>query len=93
MPGRSGWGGRRAVMLTRLVLATYGTRCHLCGTTGATTADHRVPRSKGGSDALANLRPAHASCNSSRQAESVDAWRARTGFGVEGSANVNGRKW
>ena len=87
------WGGRHSQMLVALTLLTYGDRCHLCGTTGATTADHLVPRSKGGGDTLANLRPAHASCNYSRQAESVEAWRARTGFGVEGSANVNGRKW
>lgn len=70
------WSGRWVVELTALVLATYGRRCHLCGRLGATTADHVVPRSKGGSDALVNLRPAHLSCNSSRGNRSLDEWFA-----------------
>lgn len=63
--------------LTRLVLATYGRRCHLCGRMGATTADHLIPRSKGGPDTLVNLRPAHASCNYSRQDMDLDEWFRR----------------
>lgn len=39
------------------------------------TVDHVVPRSLGGGDELANLRPAHSSCNKSRQARPVSAWR------------------
>ncbi|PZP03182.1 MAG: hypothetical protein DI609_01360 [Corynebacterium urealyticum] len=72
--GRS-WSGRRVTELTAEVLAQYGDRCHLCGLTGATTADHIVPRSKGGSDELDNLRPAHKSCNSARGARDLAAWR------------------
>ncbi|MBM7052226.1 HNH endonuclease signature motif containing protein [Rothia sp. ZJ1223] len=30
------------------------------------TADHVIPRSKGGTDDLSNLRPAHHRCNSAR---------------------------
>lgn len=61
------WGGRRAQEYTELVLATYGTICRLCGLPGADTADHIVPRSKGGElYDLTNGRPAHLSCNSSR---------------------------
>lgn len=71
------WGGRQAQRLTRLCLETYGTRCHLCGRMGATTADHIVPRSAGGSDDLMNLRPAHASCNYSRQDMPIAVWRKK----------------
>lgn len=60
------WGGRRAQRLTQLTLDTYGTTCHICGRPGATTADHLIPRSHGGLDTIANLRPAHKSCNSAR---------------------------
>lgn len=56
----SPWGGRRAQAFTRLVLATYGDRCHLCDHDGADSADHLVPRSKGGAPFdLTNARPAH----------------------------------
>lgn len=60
------WRGDYSRRLVRLTLATYGTVCWLCGSDGATTADHVLPRSRGGSDAIENLRPAHTSCNSSR---------------------------
>lgn len=63
------WGGRKAQALTALCLETYGTRCwlQLPGCTGvATTADHVVPQSRGGSHELANLRPACSHCNSAR---------------------------
>lgn len=63
---RPAWAGKYAQDLTRLTLQTFGDRCHLCGLKGATTADHKQPRSKGGPDTLENLRPAHLSCNSSR---------------------------
>ncbi|QBZ73195.1 HNH endonuclease [Gordonia phage EricDab] len=65
---------RRMVALT---LATFGTTCHLCGRPGATSADHLIPRSKGGLHVLSNLRPAHPSCNSMRQDMDLDEWFAR----------------
>lgn len=40
--------------------------CHLCGQPRADTADHIVPRSKGGDNHPSNLRAAHRSCNSAR---------------------------
>lgn len=68
-PGVSqpGWGGRRAQQFVALTLATYGDTCWLCGLPGADTADHVVPRSKGGAvyDVL-NLAPAHRRCNEAR---------------------------
>lgn len=73
----SEWGGRRAQELVALVLAMFGTRCHLCGQPGATTADHLVPRSHGGDDSLDNLRPAHLSCNSARGAMPLAEWFRR----------------
>ena len=63
------------------VITTYGTDCHLCGnpvdldaprkigTEGLEYSlhiDHLVPISKGGDDALRNLRPAHGICNSKK---------------------------
>lgn len=71
------WGGRYAQGLVAHTLATYGTRCHLCQRPGATTADHIVPRSRGGEDSLDNLRPAHALCNSRRGDRSIAWFRAR----------------
>lgn len=83
------WGGRRAVRLTRAVLAEYGPVCHLyakgrclVGSPAipldlpprhphGPSADHLVPRARGGSDDLANMRPAHRVCNSARGARSL----------------------
>ena len=63
---RPAWAGAYSTERTRLTLQTFGDRCHLCGLKGATTADHLIPRSKGGPDTIENLRPAHLGCNSSR---------------------------
>lgn len=68
---------RRRLALVRLVLATKGRTCHLCGLPGATTADHIVPWSHGGPNALENLEPAHQGCNSVRQALPLAVWFAR----------------
>lgn len=71
------WGGRYAQRLTALCLAHWGTLCHLCRRDGADTADHLIPRSKGGPDALANLRPSHKVCNSARGDMDLADWFAR----------------
>lgn len=47
--------------------AYWGDRCWMCGGE-PTTVDHVKPLSKGGAHVLANLRPACASCNSSKKA-------------------------
>ena len=62
------WGGRKVPRLRALVVATYGRTCHLCGMyiRGQVSVDHIIPRSKGGTDDIANLRPAHPRCNSRR---------------------------
>lgn len=62
------------VYTTQQVLDLYGSLCHLCGlpidllaprranATGL-HIDHVIPIAKGGSDTLANVRPAHGLCN------------------------------
>lgn len=71
------WGGRKSRKLLARVLDEYGWKCWLCGgmIRPATrprdplgpSADHVIPRSKGGDNSIENLRPAHLSCNSRRQ--------------------------
>lgn len=74
------YSGRRARDYTAAVLAQHGTDCHLCAdrSTPADTADHIIPRSKGGDVfSLDNGRPAHKSCNSRRGAMSLAEWFKR----------------
>jgi 5-methylcytosine-specific restriction endonuclease McrA len=71
------WGGRKVAQLRAQVLAAYGDVCHLCGGRGATSPDHVIPRSQGGTDALHNLRPAHERCNESRGDTPLHEWFAR----------------
>lgn len=75
---RRGWGGRRLAGLRRLVTQTYGSRCHICTLPInlalayphplSLSLDHVLPRSRGGSDDVSNLRPVHLRCNLSRGA-------------------------
>ena len=66
-----------------LIIRQHGTACHICGEECLypnkykedplyLTVDHLKPISKGGSDHLENLRPAHAICNSSRGNEDIE---------------------
>ena len=70
------WEGRYAQTLVAQVLAAKGTTCRLCGGAGADSADHSTPRSKGGSDELANLEPAHKNCNFARNNMPLSKWFA-----------------
>lgn len=76
------WGGRKVSELRDLVIATYGDVCCLCGHRGSNTVEHVIPRARGGTDDIENLRPAHKSCNVSRQDSDVNEWRKRKGIGV-----------
>lgn len=94
------WSGSRATKLTGLVLNYYGTTCHLCGYPGATTADHLVPRSKGGDNSLDNMRPAHHLCNSRRGNKSLEQWHREriegkhpTPWGMSTTSAEPSRNW
>ena len=52
--------------LIRAKVLRPGSRCHYCGAP-ATTVDHVIPKAKGGTDAMSNLVPACARCNSSKR--------------------------
>lgn len=88
------WGGRRAQAFTRLVLGHYGDVCHLCQHPGSDSADHLIPRSKGGAlFDVNNARPAHhrpcptcgRRCNGSRNDRPLPA----SGVLVDGAAFVD----
>ena len=66
LPGLPCWQGRYRTNLVRRTLAAKGRVCWLCGRTGATSVDHVVPRSLGGTDADDNLIPSHLPCNAAR---------------------------
>lgn len=81
---RAKWGGRRAAALVRATLAAYGDECHLCNERGATSADHLIPRSRGGPDTLDNLRPVHLACNQRRGDRTLAEYRERYGSARQG---------
>lgn len=62
----TGWNGRPARRLSAQAIRRDGGRCAYCHGPGADTADHIIPRSKGGPDTLDNLQAAHRVCNSRR---------------------------
>ncbi|MFJ8913417.1 HNH endonuclease signature motif containing protein [Amycolatopsis sp. NPDC102389] len=76
MASANGRPWRRVTAQLRELAAASGAACGLCGHRidldlpaehkMSFTADHIVPRSKGGQDTLDNARPAHRTCNSSR---------------------------
>jgi 5-methylcytosine-specific restriction endonuclease McrA len=72
------FGGRPWARQVKLVLARDGASCRLglpgC-TIRATTADHILPRSHGGSNDLPNLRAACNHCNKSRKDRPLEALR------------------
>lgn len=74
------WSGRNAQELSKIVLAEYGSLCHLClksiETQEEYSVDHIIPRSKGGTNDLDNLRPAHRKCNYSRSDRSIEEFRS-----------------
>jgi 5-methylcytosine-specific restriction endonuclease McrA len=52
--------------LKRYVVARDRGICYIDGLPGATSADHIIPRSKGGIDHPSNLRACHWACNMKR---------------------------
>lgn len=63
---RYGRPGRHSMDDLLLLFEAYDWRCAYCGTDGELTIDHRVPLSRGGTDAIENLIPACLACNSSK---------------------------
>lgn len=52
----------------------HGWFCHYCEAREALTADHVIPRSRGGTDEAHNLVPACSTCNSSRRNRPYDEY-------------------
>lgn len=78
-PARRSWQGRSSARTrgydaeyerNRLVVMAEEDRCSICGGPGLENdeADHRIPLSRGGSNARDNLRRAHRRCNAMRNA-------------------------
>lgn len=72
------WNGRYVARVAAAVLAEYGDTCCHCGQPGARSVEHVRPRSWGGTDDLANLRPAHLRCNLSRGTRPMVGWALPT---------------
>lgn len=106
------WSGRRVQRLLALVIAEHGDRCALClGEHGPVILDrddpaysklgpsveHKLPRSRGGSDDPSNLTLAHRRCNSARgnrDRPTVPPEDGRAWFAREAAELVEGtRKW
>ncbi len=91
MSGGRRWRGRNQTQLRRLVTDVYGWRCSICHTMinpDATrlrdrlSIDHVLPVSRGGTDAIENLRPAHYGCNAARGDGSRTVRRRPTEIGT-----------
>lgn len=67
----------RRKRLRASVVRRWGGRCFYCGSDpGADlTLDHLVPRSRGGTDSLANLLPACKSCNAEKGSRTFEEYR------------------
>lgn len=78
--------------LKQAVLARTGGDCHICHdavgprsygrvySPSGWEIDHSVPRSKGGTDRLNNLYPAHIDCNRSKGVKSTRVARGQFGY-------------
>ena len=91
MSGGRRWLGRNQKQLRQLVTDIYGWRCSICHTMinpNATrlrdrlSIDHVLPVSRGGTDAIENLRPAHYGCNAARGDGSRTVRRRPTEIGI-----------
>lgn len=62
------YGGRMVERLRIEIEQVYGRICWLCRTPilGKISPDHVLPRSKGGTNHIRNLRPSHEECNKRR---------------------------
>lgn len=73
----------REYQRARRRLLAGGPSCEYCGEPFATTADHILPRSRGGGNEIENLAPACASCNTEKldfTPAEWEAWRRQVGL-------------
>ena len=93
LKGMSGtrWKGRNRKQLRQLVTGTYGWTCTLChrpidphatALRDRLSIDHVLPVSRGGTDAIENLRPAHYGCNAAKCDGSRTVRRRTTEIGI-----------
>lgn len=64
------------------ILSKTGGRCAYCGaelTLASMTADHVMPKARGGGNGLANLLPACHECNRDKGQQTLEQWRRRIG--------------
>ncbi len=66
--------GKEWASLRAKVFASKGAQCVYCGL-DASHVDHRTPKARGGTDALANLEPCCAACNISKGKKTVEEWQ------------------
>lgn len=91
MSGGRRWRGRNQKRLRQMVTDVYGWRCSICHTMISPDAtrlrdrlsiDHVLPVSRGGTDTIENLRPAHYGCNAARGDGSRTVRRRPTEIGI-----------
>ena len=61
----------------KALVAFYGGRCAYCGEAGPVEADHRIPLSRGGTNAIENILPACRICNARKHRLTEAEFRAR----------------
>lgn len=65
---------KRWIKLRRIVLERDEHQCQYCGAP-ATSVDHMLPQSRGGTDDLSNLVAACRACNGGKRNKTADEWR------------------
>lgn len=75
---RKSYRGKEHAWIVRTLVRRDGAVCGVCGepieTMKEITVDHKVPRSRGGSDELPNLQPAHEHCNRDKNDMTDEEW-------------------
>ena len=61
----------------RALVQSYGGRCAYCGAAGVLHADHRIPLKRGGTNYIANIRPACPPCNLRKATSTEREFRVR----------------
>jgi 5-methylcytosine-specific restriction endonuclease McrA len=75
---KAGNGGSHTVEERREKFMRFDNVCYYCGANKPLTEDHLIPLKRGGTDNIENIVPACRSCNSSKNASTVDEFYRRT---------------